>query len=311
MSWYDIYKLNESRVRGFQLTFGKTGIGEPHNKIPPSIFTSDEWKKPYMAFLEHWETKTGKIIPYGEIKGLPLVKLETPGDRRLTIISGVHGEEQLGPVTISDHINIILEYASDNGVGMTIYPMLSPTGWGKGRRHTSDGKSTNKMVEFQVDGQWREDVFSGKRYTDVRVSPNACQESAALYADVLDSPVPLGMLDIHQDSDMKKKGKPAVTYAYVFKKLPEYINIMHEAEHYLPLASGTDVELYDANQTHDTVDEDGLIKCNIDCTTQGAFYALGCHNAVTIETSLEADHRRVNQVNLVWIQGMIDMVAAS
>jgi hypothetical protein len=277
-------------------------------KVPASsMFMSKDWKTPYVEFLASLNKKT-RPIQYGTVHGLPLVKVVTPGSPRMVIISGVHGEEQVGPVTILAFLEDILAYAKSHGVGLTIYPMFSPTGWGRGKRHSVEGKRTNQLVEFEVDGKWKPDVMAGEKYTDVRIAKKATPEAKALFEDILKNDVPVAMLDIHQDSDLDKMDKPPVTYAYVFETGP-YKSIAREAGKHLPLAVGTKVELYDGGNNKAIVDRDGLVVSHIDDTTQGAFKVLGCNHSVTIETSLGADPKKVQKVNLVWIKGMIDLVA--
>lgn len=276
-------------------------------KIVPSLFDSDDWRGPYAAFVDAWRTSASPET-YGDLDGVPLVKISIPGDRRLVIISGVHGEEQVGPVTLLKHVREIVGYATERGVGLTIYPMFSPTGWGRGKRNTEDDERTNNMIDFKVDGSWKDDVYSGEEPDGIKISEIASDEARALMADIERDGCPDGMLDIHQDSDMDKKGLQPVTYAYVFDEGP-YIQISKAAGEILPLASGTDVELYDGDSNTDEVSENGMIVCHPDSTTQGLFYAIGCHNSVTIETSLGSDPADSDAVNMVWIRGMIDIIA--
>ena len=287
-------------------TFAQHLIKTAGTSPVPSLFKSNDWREPYAKFLEDLHKKV-KTTVYGMVHGMPLVKIMTSGEQRLVIISGVHGEEQVGPVTLLEYLDEILSYAKAQGVALSIYPMYSPTGWGRGKRHTVEGKRTNKLVEYRIDGKWKADLMDDEQYSNVRMAKDATEEAKTMFNDAMVHP-PVAMLDIHQDSDLDKMDKPAVTYAYTFERGP-YQAISREAGKYLPLAVGTKVELYDGEKNKATVGPDGLIVCHMDDTTQGAFKLIGAKHSVTVETSLGADPKKVKQVNLVWIKGMIDLVA--
>jgi GNAT superfamily N-acetyltransferase len=274
----------------------------------PSVFTSKDWKTPYKAFLKEWEKVAGSDS-YGEVEGLPLVKLVTEGEKHLTIISGVHGEEQVGPLTVLERLPDILKYAKEKGVGLNIYPLYNPTGWGRGKRNIKDGTPSNHLIEYRVKGKWVLEV-ADRRYDDVRVAPDASDEAKAFYEDIISIPTPDAMVDLHQDSDLDKKDLPPSTYAYVFDD--QLREVAKKAAEILPAAAGQKVELYDVEGNKGTVDPDGLLICkDIDNTTQGVFEHLGCPLTVTVETSLTADKAKVDEVNLTWIYGLIDSIAES
>jgi hypothetical protein len=298
--------LNEQRLLK-RLAILSTKLAKPE----AAVFENDSWQEPYEKFLKEWEKKTGKLVKYGDITDWPLVKFNSgQRDRNILVMTGVHGEEQVGPLTVLSNFDKIVDIAARAGIGITIYPCFSPTGWGVGERDNIRNSATNNVIEYlsKETGKFTKETHRDN-YTDVRMSEDAAKEAQDFYEDVMNNPIPDAALDIHQDSDLKKKNLKPSTYAYVYK--PEELrHIAQAATRYLQPAAGQKVELYDVEHSKGTVDKDGLLICSdIDNTTQGFFEHLQIPYTCTLETSLNAPLDKVDQVNMTWISGLIDLLA--
>jgi hypothetical protein len=268
----------------------------------------ETWQDCYARYREYLQSKGAKFkyFGYGTVDGEDLFKIVTPGEKRLTLISGVHGEEKDGPITIADKYEEIADYAGRAGVGLNIYPMVNPYGWCEGERNASNGDKTNLLAEYWFEDSWVDELPPSVSFAEIRVAKMGARCAQFLYNDIRNNPTPLGMLDIHQDSDLNDMGSLNKQYAYVYNR-PMYYEIADRAARFLDPAVGDSVELNGVEEA--VVDEYGLVGFNyIDCTTQGLHRWMGCKNSVTIESAIGSMYGLVHQFNLTWIKGMIDLV---
>lgn len=230
----------------------------------------------------------------------PLLRATTEGSRVLVITSGFHGEEPAGPLTLLEHLPAIVRYARERGVGLRIYPCINPSGFEDHTRYNRSGeRPNNDFLRYEVaPGEWKGELHPGERFLRWDLHHGGPKETRAISAELHRHPPPDAALDIHQDSYLNDAG----LYAYVFGD--------HGA--YAPLV---DASAQSARVIRDAMVDDhhranalGLIEHN-DGSVTDYFYRRGVPFAAALETTTRTRLEICHAINLIWIQGFIDLAA--
>lgn len=234
-------------------------------------------------------------VPY------PLLTARTPGRRTLLITSGFHGDETAGPLTLLLHLPDIAAYARARDVGLVIYPCLNPSGFEDGTRYNrSQECPNNDFLRYEIrPGEWVGELGKGQPFLRHRVFLGGPKETRALCGQLEALPAPDAALDIHQDPWLGG----AVSYAYTFGANTPFLPLLEATDRLLSVV--TDTEVDDDVRT----DGDGLIALH-DGSVTDYFYRRNVPLTAALETTTHAPMDRCHQVNLIWIKGFIDLVAA-
>jgi predicted deacylase len=231
----------------------------------------------------------------------PLLRLQTPGRRRLLITAGFHGEEPAGPLTLATHFEQIAGYAKRHRVGLTVFPCINPSGFELGTRYNaSEEKPNNDFLRYRLDDGSSASELYGKSPTFRRFSlyKRGPKETRAVRRALEKLPTPHAALDLHQDNYMRR----AATYAYVFGDAKYYERLARKSSRHLPLAREQQVD------PHLHTDANGFIWFH-DGSVTDWFMRRGTKYCATLETTTQSPLEKCHAVNLVWIKGFIDLTA--
>jgi hypothetical protein len=230
----------------------------------------------------------------------PLLRAHTPGQRRLLITAGFHGDETAGPLTLLKHLPEVVAYANERKVGLTIYPSVNPSGFEDLTRYNRSGEHPNNdFLRYQLgDGTWAGELTDGQTFVGTKTFHGGPKETRALATELDAQPTPDAALDIHQDPYIKQP----LSYFYNFGANAPYLGLVAKTDRILPLARNSMVD--------DDVftDEDGLIRLH-DGSVTDYFWRRGVRYTAVVETTTSAPMPVCHAVNLIWIRGFIDLVA--
>jgi hypothetical protein len=255
-------------------------------------------------FLRHGHLAT--IRPFADVieggRRYPLLRAETPGRRRLLITAGFHGDETAGPLTLVEYFEEIVAYANARGVGLTIYPSLNPSGFEDGTRYNRGGESPNNdLLRYEVEpGVWVGELGPGQTFSSHRLHHEGPRETRALAGELAQLPaMPDAALDLHQDPYIEAP----LSYAYTFGDSSPFRPLVTKMDRLVPVTRSAEVD--------DDVftDEDGLIRLH-DGSVTDYFHRNGVPYTAALETTTSTPMRAAHGVNLIWIRGFIDLVAA-
>jgi hypothetical protein len=230
----------------------------------------------------------------------PLLRLDTPGPRRMLLTAGFHGEEPAGPLTVLEHLAEILSYAQSKSVALTIYPCINPSGFEDGTRYNRSGeKPNNDFMRYRVSGgTWKGELAPDEPFETWKLSEGGPKETQAVRADVAALPPFVAGLDVHQDRWVQS---PHV-YAYVQQDRTDYLPLIEASGKILPPMREAKLdELYSTDAHGLTYGPDGSI------TDYSA--RRGARWAATLETTTISPMADCHRVNMVWIKGFIDLAA--
>ncbi|HEY0709981.1 MAG TPA: succinylglutamate desuccinylase/aspartoacylase family protein [Polyangia bacterium] len=230
----------------------------------------------------------------------PLLRVDTPGRRRLLISAGFHGDETAGPRTLLERLDEITAYAAAADVGLTIYPSLNPSGFEDHTRYNRSGeKPNNDFLRYETEpGVWVGELEAAQKFLQYRLFRAGPKETQAFAAEIAEQPLPDAALDIHQDPYIKQP----LAYAYSFGDSTPFRPLIALTERHLPISRNAQVD--DDVYT----DADGLIRLH-DGSITDYFHRRGVPYTVALETTTSAAMPICHEVNLVWIKGFIDLAA--
>jgi hypothetical protein len=230
----------------------------------------------------------------------PLLSLEVPGSRWLTLTGGFHGEEPAPPLTFLERMPEIVDYAQKRDVGLRIYPCINPSGFEDGTRYNRSGeKPNNDFIRYELhDGKIAEEVDPHHEIRRWHLHDTGPKETVIMRRELSRHPTPVAALDLHQDRYLDG----AHTYAYVFRDRTRYHHLTAEAARHVKLASA-----YKADERHVT-DDAGLIEHH-DGSVSDYFHRRGVRHVACLETTTDTPMEACHEVNMVWIRGFIDFVA--
>ncbi len=232
----------------------------------------------------------------------PLLRLTTPGRRPLVVTAGFHGEEPAGPLTLLEHAPEIVAYAAERDVALWVYPCINPSGFEVGSRYNTSGeKPNNDFLRYEVGpGAWKGELLPGEAFDRCALYHGGPKETRAI-RDELDrnAPLPYAALDIHQDRYLPE---PHV-YAYVMGDRAPYRPLMAASEAHASIARD-----YKADEAH-TTGPFGMVIAN-DGSVTDYYWRRGVRYVATLETTTSNPPEACDAINLIWIKGFIDFVAA-
>lgn len=255
-----------------------------------------------------------------------------PDDPVVIIRATIHGDEPGGSYTLMNHVGEIFDYAHARGVRLIIYPMDNPSGYEAGTRYniendTGDG-GNNDGLRYElndgtiVGGLGRDDTF--KRWIWASEEPyrsRLTKETLALHDELKTLPLAQvrAIIDIHQDNYLTAPG----TYFYAYGDTSRYHGIVTEIEKLATVFKNENIDsgylavpgsatvIESGVEVQDTFDtETDALGCIVrhDGSITDLFDRLGTPHAITIETTTQLPQDIVDQVNLAWIHGIIDLV---
>jgi hypothetical protein len=230
----------------------------------------------------------------------PLLRVDTPGQRRLLISAGFHGDETAGPRTLLERFDEIVEHAAAREVGLTIYPSLNPSGFEDHTRYNRSGeKPNNDFLRYEIEpGVWVGELTEGQRFLQHRLFRAGPKETQAFAAEIAEQPLPDAALDIHQDPYLDDP----LAYAYSFGDSAPFRPLIALTERHVPISRNAQVD--DDVYT----DADGLIRLH-DGSITDYFHRRGVPHTVALETTTAVPMPICHEVNLIWIKGFIDFAA--
>lgn len=290
-----------------------------------SLFKSESPKMTAAEYLEDLrfyvdrrddlEIKVIGKVEYGQ-KRYEVVRIQSkdigPEDKVLLIRAGIHGEEISGPLTFLSQLDSIADLAAEYGVALIVYPLANPSGWETGKRFNADddpADAGDDFVRYFVGGKWVEDEDAaedaGWGLTE-EVDPDAKrnQETLVLTADLKNLPVDqiIAAVDIHQDH-IHGDQKPAA-YHYVLGDHTQYHDIVEKIKGILPVLA--DVGVDSGFDKPKSTDKDGFI-IRHDGSWIDYLYRAGVEHCVVPETTGGTSQAIAEEVNLLWIEGLLDL----
>ena len=260
----------------------------------------------YETLIERFRTAAppGSYFEYGEVleggRAYRLAGLRTPGRRELVVTSGFHGEEPAGPITLATHLPELLARARARDVGLRIYPCINPSGFEAHSRYNASGeRPNNDLLRYEIaPGQWKDTLAAGETYLSWTVYEGGPKETRALRAELERHPAPAAALDLHQDDHVEG----ARMYVYTFGPRQAYLPLVE--------ASAKGVEVAKSFQVDVRVrtDPDGLIELH-DGSVTDYFFRRGSRFTAALETTTRTPLERSSEVNLIWLEGFIDLAA--
>src|SRR3989344_2498757 len=264
----------------------------------------------YRELIGGFIAKGYKLKSYGEIKeGRKKYRLYktviNPRYRRtLLITSGFHGEEFNGPISLLGIFDEVAAYAKKMRVRLGVYPFVNPSGFDRHQRYNASGESQNNdFLRYEIKGGRLVGTWLKKDgpFVSFKIVDSGAKEVRLLKKDALQytSPVPIGVLDIHQQKDNLETGD---VYAYIFDQRSIYLKIMKKLEKIAKIARNDSwIDTDDGRQIHARIDKGGFVFLH-DGTLTDMFYRLGSKFVVTSETKTTMSLEKVCQVNLIWIK---------
>lgn len=240
-----------------------------------------------------------------------------PDDKIIFIRAGVHGEELAGPMTILNHASDIIDYAHSRGVKVIIYPLVNPSGFESGRRYNilnyATDQGTDDIMRYQLeDGSLVGELAEGQKFIhwyfsdDERVGADLTEEARLMHRELKTLPVwqIKAMVDLHQDY-ITPDAKPSA-YHYSFGDLAPYGPIVKEIEKLVPVLKNKSIDAgYDTPCQSDNL---GFIVRH-DGSLLDVMYRMKVGHCITVETMGVTPLDIADKINMIWIKGLIDLVA--
>jgi hypothetical protein len=263
------------------------------------------------------------------------------GDKVLMIGAGIHGDEFSGPITLAEHGRSIIERAHSRGLKVILYPLRNPSAYGiPGKRYNVDSDDrtvtvgNNDFVRYRLaDGRIVDDLGPSDSFrswgwaSDPEFQVALPQETRLMHDLLRQDPLSQvrGVLDLHQDC-LTPHAAPAA-YHYSFGDLSAYEPIVQEIERVIPIWRHRDI-----GAGYVGLDEQGQVTRNSpdqaiqsdasgfivrhDGTWTDLMYRIAESErrsiyCITPETTGSTPLDLACQVNLIWINGMIDLIAGS
>ncbi len=261
-------------------------------------------------------------------------------DRVIMVGAGVHGNEIAGPMTLALHAPDIVRHARSKNLKIILYPLRNPSGYGSpGKRYNVDtdddeaGLGNNDFVRYQLaDGRIVDDLRDGKAFeswswsSDTRLHITLPVETRLMHDLLRQDPLHSvqAAIDLHQD--WITRDLSPLAYHYGFGDLSVYQSITDDIERIIPIAAHRRIGAgyrgitADGSATRDApeqaleCDGNGFIVRH-DGTWTDLMVRIGESqgrriHSVTPETAGSTPLDLACRVNLIWIYGIMDLVAA-
>jgi hypothetical protein len=266
---------------------------------------------------------------------LPRLASRPEDDRRPIVLvrAGIHGDERSGPVTFARHLDRIFDYAHRHGVAVLAYPLGNPSGYERGLRYNADHDAgvggNNDFLRYELeDGSISDSVRPGESYrrhlwsSDPALGIELPAETRLMHELLRRDPLGrvVAGLDLHQD--LLTPDVPAAAYHYAFGNLGVYRSIVERIAAVCPLLPATSIgagfgTVIDehgrvvgppSTERAMTSDAHGFIVRH-DGTLSDLLHRLGVRHSVTAETTGSTPMALAVEVNLAWVEGLVDLVA--
>ena len=139
--------------------------------------------------------KYGTVSEAGRKYGLFKIVISPRHRRTLIIVSGFHGEEFNGPISLLHVFDEAVRYARQRGVRMIVYPCVNPSGFDLHKRYNaSDETQNNDFLRYQLpDESWVGTLQKDEeeKFLAFKVVDSKAKEVRRLKRDVLKYRTPL------------------------------------------------------------------------------------------------------------------------
>lgn len=247
-------------------------------------------------------------------KTYDFVKITKKSDGPVILIrAGVHGNEVAGPLTIHERLADIVKLANKHGFGLVIYPLANPSGFELGHRYSKFSKKGDDFVRYEIYDNYKGSVKNAPssasskwKFTwDADPDDALSQETAAMTKEVrsTDWSKVAAVLDLHQDYLTRdEKDRPASSYFYVYGDKSKYKHLADASAKLVPFYKET------GEPSDEKVGKDGFIVSN-DGSFADAVRHLGVKHSIVIETTGKTELQTAIAVNMIWIDGIMQMAA--
>ena len=268
----------------------------------------------FSDFSSRWRaslTGLADVQDYGAVlegdRSFPLLSASTPGRRSVLITAGFHGDEKAGPLTLLEHAPEIVAYAREREVGLRLYPCINPSGFEAHTRYNLSGeRPNNDFLQYEVTpGVWRGELRQGQGHLRCEPSRAVAKETRALREALAQQSVPEGALDLHQDNFIHG----ALFYVYLFGDRAPYRPLMARTGAQISILRDSLVDSGHEPGTDVIADAEGTIEC-YDGSITDHYHRAGSRYSAAVETTTETPAALSDAINLIWIHGFIDLVAA-
>lgn len=239
-------------------------------------------------------------------------------DPVVLIRANLHGDEIAGFYTMLYHIGEILSYAHSRGIKLIIYPLANPSGFEYNVRYNADGDKgdwvNNHFLHYELpDGTFLKDIEGSNVYkkwywaSDPKLKIRLAAETALMHKLLKKEPLSqvVAHIDLHQDYFTQEVGPAAYHYA---NEQPElYAHIIEEIRRVIPILSNYDIGA--GFNTTMISDANGLILRHDGSLPDLLYRAYGIIHGITPETTGATPLALACHVNLIWIKGVLDLVA--
>lgn len=270
----------------------------------------------YQQLVQGYRDKGYRLRYYGKVKEnrktyrLYKIVINPRYKTTLLITTGFHGEEINGPISLLEIFDEVVTYAKTMRVRIVAYICINPSGFDLRQRYNASGERyNNDFMRYVIKGGKRVGTLrKDEPYSATIMVPSPAKEVKLLQKDLLNYifPVPLAVLDIHQQIDLLKTG---FIFAYIFNHRAIYRRIMKKLEKIAKIARNdpwTDNE--DGRKMRARIDEDGFVFIH-DGTITDMFFRFGSKFVVTSETKTTLTLEQVAAVNLIWAKELIKLIA--
>jgi Succinylglutamate desuccinylase / Aspartoacylase family len=271
----------------------------------------------FSEFSRRWRASMAVVADledYGVVEegnqSYPLLSASTPGKSgagSVLITAGFHGDEKAGPLTLLAHGPEVADYARARDVALRIYPCINPSGFEAHTRYNLSGEGPNNdFLRYEVEpGMWCGELRTGQAHLRREPSRAVAKETAALRASLARLPLPEASLDLHQDNFIHG----ALFYVYLFGDRDAYRPLLARSGAQLPILRDTVVDSGYEPGTDVLADAEGAIECH-DGSITDHYHRAGSRYVAAVETTTETPAAVADAINLIWIYGFIDLVAA-
>lgn len=260
-------------------------------------------------------------------------------DRVLMIGAGVHANEVAGPATLSTYGPEILECARSRGIKVILYPLRNPSAFGvPGKRYNTDEVDdqvqvgNNDFVRYELpDGRIVDDLRDSNVFrswgwsSEERFQVTLPPETRLMHMLLREDPLVQvrAALDLHQDHITPEPF--SLSYHYAFGDVSTYKPVIQNLEQIIPIArrrligagyrgvtESGQVTRNAASQAIRTDDSGFLVRHDGSWTDLiwriGESQGRRIH-CITPETTGATPLDLACRVNLIWIYGIIDVIA--
>lgn len=268
--------------------------------------------------------------PYYSLQSNPISKK----DNIVLIRACIHGDEVFGPRALMKYIGKIFDYAHGQGVKLIIFPLDNPSGFERGQRYNiesdhGDAGNNDFLRYILPNGKMVDDIKTGRPFRDWKWSSDSClklklpKETVMLHRELQKISLKQikGVLDLHADNFISRP----YTYQYIFGRVKDYTPIIKKISKLAPVLANTYVDsgyVNDPGYTPERIENGKIVKdaaglksdiygCIVrhDGSLTDLLYRLGTPYCVAPEVTIGVRQTVADKINLLWIKGIIDLVA--